>query len=125
MKNVLALVSCLAIAALAVPVRAQESVNVTGTWNLTLETPQGTGTPTLVLQQAGENLTGTYAGRMGEMPVTGTIKGTAIAFVVKINAQGQELALAFSGTVEPADSMKGTVDFGGMGSANWSGARKK
>lgn len=125
MKNVLVLVSCLAMAAVAPPVMAQEGVNVAGTWNLSLETPQGTGTPTLVLQQAGEKLTGTYTGRMGELPVTGTIKGTAIVFSVRINAQGQELELAFSGTVEPADSMKGTVDFGGMGAANWSGSRKK
>jgi hypothetical protein len=125
MKKLLVLLSYLAIAVLARPVNGQEAVNVAGTWNLTLETPQGTGTPTLVLQQAGETLTGTYAGRMGEMPVTGTIKGTAITYSVKINAQGQELELVFSGTVEPSDSMKGTVDFGGMGSANWSGSRKK
>jgi hypothetical protein len=31
----------------------------------------------------------------------------------------------FSGTVEPSDTMKGTVDFGGMGTGNWSGSRKK
>ncbi len=29
------------------------------------------------------------------------------------------------GTVESNDSMKGTVDFGGMGTGNWSGSRKK
>lgn len=50
--------------------------------------------------------------------MTGTIKGTAVTYSVKINAQGQELQLVFSGTVESNDSMKGTVDFGGMGTGN-------
>jgi hypothetical protein len=61
---------------------------------------------------------------MGETPLTGTVKGTAVSLSVKVNAQGQEFELAFSGTAD-GDQMKGTVDFGGMGSANWSAARKK
>jgi hypothetical protein len=85
---------------------------------------QGTSNPTLTLQQAEQKLTGTYAGRMGEIPIEGSIKGSAITFSAKINAQGQEFVLTFSGTVDQ-DSMKGTVDFGGMGTANWTGARKK
>lgn len=124
MKKLL-LLSYLAVAVLVPPVNAQEAVTVAGTWNVTLETPRGTGTPTLVLQQAGETLTGTYTGRAGELPVTGTIKGTAITYAVKIKALGQELELVFSGTVEPSGSMKGTVDFGGMGTGNWSGSREK
>lgn len=124
MTSIRALAVCVIVAA-TVPMMAQDGVNVAGTWNLAMETPQGTSTPTLVLQQQGEALTGTYTGRAGELPVTGTIKGSAIAFSVTINAQGQQLVLGFSGTVEPADSMKGAVDFGGMGSANWSGTRKK
>jgi hypothetical protein len=107
----------------AMPAFAQDA-KVEGAWTLTLETPQGTSNPTLNLKQAEQKLTGTYAGRMGEIPIEGTIKGQAISFAAKINAQGQEIVLTFGGTVEQ-DSMKGTVDFGGVGSANWSGVRKK
>lgn len=124
MKKLL-LLSCLAIAVLAPPVSAQEAVNVAGTWKLTLETPEGKGTPTLVLQQAGETLQGTYAGRRGKMPVTGAIKGTTITYSVKISARGQDRELVFSGTVEASDNMKGTVDLAGTGTGNWSGSRKK
>jgi hypothetical protein len=109
--------------AVAVPALAQDA-NVAGAWTLTLETPQGTSNPELTLKQAEQKLTGTYAGRRGEIPVEGSIKGNAIAFAAKLSAQGQEIVLTFSGTVDQ-DSMKGTVDFGGMGSANWSGVRKK
>jgi hypothetical protein len=121
MKYVIVL--ALMLVAFAVSALAQDA-KVEGAWTLTLETPQGTSNPTLTLKQAEQKLTGTYAGRIGEIPIEGTIKGTAISFAVKINAQGQEIVLAFSGTVDQ-DSMKGTVDFGGMGSANWTAVRKK
>src|SRR5262245_54551633 len=121
MKHVV--VIALFLAAFAIPARAQDA-KVEGAWTLTLETPQGTSNPTLTLKQAEQKLTGTYAGRMGEIPIEGTIKGSAITFAAKINAQGQEIVLTFSGTVEK-DSMKGSVDLGGMASANWTGVRKK
>lgn len=123
MKRMTLLSICLAADVIAAPALAQDT-SVAGTWNTTLETPQGTSTPTLVLEQSGERLSGTYTGRMGEVPVTGTIKGTAVAFSVKVNAPGREFELAFSGTAD-GDEMKGTVAFGGMGSAKWSAARKK
>ena len=121
MKNAI-LVLSLALA-IAVPALAQDA-QVAGVWTLTLETPQGTSNPTLTLKQDAQKLTGTYAGRMGEIPIEGTIKDKAISFSAKISAQGQEIVLTFAGTVDQ-DSMKGTVDFGGMGSADWTGARKK
>lgn len=123
MKNITLYVACLVVAALPLSAIADDA-KVAGTWNLTLETPQGSGTPTLVLEQDGQKLKGTYTGRMGEMPVTGTVKESAITFSVKIAAQGQEFELVFNGTVD-GDTMKGTVEFGPMGSANWSGGRKK
>jgi hypothetical protein len=115
--------SILVFAATSVAVVAQEA-NVDGTWTMTLETPQGTANPTLVLKQSGSELTGTYAGRMGEAPLTGSVKGNAVTFSVKVNAQGQEFELVFNGTAE-GEGLKGTVDFGGMGSANWSAVRKQ
>jgi hypothetical protein len=120
MKTVMLAVLMVAWAA---PALAQDA-RVEGAWTMTLETPQGTSNPTLTLKQAEQTLSGTYAGRMGEVPIDGTIKASAITFSVKINAQGQEFVLTFTGTVDQ-DSMKGTVDFGGMGSANWSAVRKK
>jgi hypothetical protein len=112
------------VAALATVAARGQEVDVTGTWAMSLETPQGTSTPTLTLKQAGDKLTGTYAGRMGEAPLAGSVKGKDVTFSVKVNAQGQEFELVFSGAAD-GDQMKGTVDFGGMGSANWSAARKK
>src|SRR5262250_1419307 len=55
------------------------AADVTGTWNATVDLGGGQGgTPTFVLKQDGEKLTGTYSGALGESPVTGTIKGSDI-----------------------------------------------
>jgi hypothetical protein len=43
-------------------------------------TQAGTGTPTVVLKQEGETLSGQYSGQLGEAPVTGTIKGNEFTF---------------------------------------------
>jgi len=98
------------------------AANVTGEWNLTVETPNGTGTPTVTFKQDGETLTGTYKGRFGEAPVKGTIKDNAIKFTVTINVQGQDLEIEYAGTVD-GDSMKGKAKFGDMGEGNFTGKK--
>jgi hypothetical protein len=108
--------------AAALTVGAQ-STNVTGNWKLTFETPNGAASPSVVLKQEGEKLTGTYKGRFGESPLEGAVKGKEIKFTVKVNAQGQEFLLEYAGTVE-GDSMKGKVKFGDMGEADFSGKKE-
>jgi len=100
-----------------------QSTNVTGNWKLTVETPNGAGSPSLVLKQEGEELTGTYKGRFGEAPLKGTVKGKEIKFAFKINAQGQELQVEYAGTVE-GDTMKGKAKFGEMGEGTFSGKKE-
>jgi len=125
MKRALALTSIL-IASLVVltSAPAQSDVNVTGDWAFTVETPQGSGTPSFTFKQEGEKLTGNYKGQFGEAPVTGTVKGNEIKFTIKISAQGQELTITYSGKIESKDSMKGTAVLGELGEANWTAKRK-
>jgi hypothetical protein len=107
----------------APPAAGKSSANVTGSWNFTIESPNGTATPSAVFKQDGENLTGTYKGRLGETPLTGTVKGNDIKFGFKISPQGQEIQVQYSGTVE-ANAMKGTVKFGDMGEAPFTGKKQ-
>jgi hypothetical protein len=111
------------IAETANVVAEADNANVAGEWNLTLETPNGTATPSVIFKQDGETLTGTYKGRMGETPLKGTIKGNDIKFSVTVSPQGQDLVIAYSGTVD-GDTMKGNVKFGEMGEASWTGKKK-
>jgi hypothetical protein len=108
---------------LAVLTAGAQTVNVSGNWKLTLETPNGAASPSLVLKQEGEKLTGTYKGRFGESPLEGTVKGKDIKFTVKVNAQGQEFVLEYTAAVE-GDTMKGKAKFGDMGEADFTGKKE-
>ncbi len=101
---------------------AAETANVNGEWNLTVETPNGTGTPKVIFKQDGEALSGTYKGRFGETSLKGTIKGNDIKFTVTISPQGQDLVIEYTGKVD-GDTMKGTAKFGEMGEGNFTGKK--
>jgi hypothetical protein len=100
-----------------------QPANVNGTWNLTVETPAGSGTPTITLKQEGEKLTGTYKGQLGEAPLKGTIKGNEIKFAFKVSAQGQDLDIEYSGTVD-GNTMKGKAKLGDFGEGAFTGKRQ-
>jgi hypothetical protein len=99
------------------------AAGVGGNWALTIESPQGTRESTLVLTESGEALSGTMKTQRGDMPVSGTLKGNAIAFGYKVSMQGTELDIQYSGTVE-GDSMSGTVSYGGMGEGKFTGKKQ-
>jgi hypothetical protein len=99
--------------------------NITGVWDFAVETSQGSGSPTFTFKQDGEKLTGTYKGQFGEAPLTGTVKGADIKFVIKVSAQGQDLTITYSGKIENKDNMKGTAALGELGEATWTGKRKQ
>jgi len=101
----------------------QAQTDVTGTWDLTVETQQGTANPSVTLQQAGEKLSGTYRGRLGDSKVEGTLRGNDIQFSVTLRFQDQPLVITYTGTAD-RDSMRGTVQFGDRGSGTWSGKRR-
>ena len=107
----------------AFPAFAADTAKVAGEWNLTIESPNGPGTPSVILKQDGETLTGTYKGRFGEAPVKGTVKGNDIKFSATISPQGQDIQLEYSGTVD-GDEMKGTVKFGDLGEGKFTGKKK-
>jgi len=99
-------------------------VNISGDWSVTVETSGGSGSPSFTFKQDGENLTGMYKGQFGESALTGTVKGSDIKFTIKINAQGQDLTIVYTGKIESKDSMKGTVALGELGEGTWTGKRK-
>jgi len=100
------------VATLAMPAAAQ-GVNVTGKWVFDVQTGGGSGQPTVTFKQDGEKLTGHYSSQtLGEADFTGSVKGTAIQFTFNAEAQGQQIDVAYSGTVD-GNTMKGTVNMAG------------
>jgi D-glucosaminate-6-phosphate ammonia-lyase len=102
----------------------QAGASVTGTWELNVESPMGSRASDAVLTQNGETLSGKMVSPRGEVPLTGTIKGNAIAFGLNVNVQGQDLQIDYTGTVT-GDTMGGTVVFGSFGDGKWTGKKKQ
>jgi hypothetical protein len=113
-----------AVASCAVP-RTAQAADVSGEWVFEVSTGQGNGSPTFTFQQDGEKLTGTYKGLFGEATLKGSVTGKTLKFSFTGHAQGNELVVTYDGEIESDDSLKGTVDFGGMGSGTFTGKRKK
>ena len=116
-----------AIAAVSVvAVSAQSSkVDVTGKWTFTVQTDAGSGTPTVTLKQEGEKLTGHYSSQnLGEAELNGTVKGQDVKFSFSADAQGTAITVTYTGTIENKDSMKGTVDLGGLAQGTFTAIRQ-
>jgi hypothetical protein len=133
MKYALAFALACLIVVSALPANAQEAakpadppakVDVTGVWDMTVESPQGALEVVATLKQDGEKLTGTQASQMGEAALEGTVVGNEIKYTINIDAGGQQMTIVFAGKVE-GDTMNGVFDFGGMGTAAWSAKKRK
>jgi hypothetical protein len=132
MKSVLAVaLACLVVSAVQVhaqeappPAPPPEKVDVTGVWDMSVETPNGTIENVATLKQEGEKLTGTLASQMGEIAMEGTVVGNEIKWVLNIDMGGQQVAIAFAGKIE-GETMAGVFEMGGMGTSGWSAKKRK
>lgn len=101
------------------PLQAQDKIDLTGTWIVDVNTDMGSGTPTFVLKQKGEAISGTYSGSLGDAPVTGTLKGDVLH--LEFSIQGNKIT--YDGTAT-AHEIKGSVDLAGMATGTFQGKRK-
>ena len=101
-------------------------VDVTGVWTFMVESAAGSSSPTLTFKQDGEKLTGRYSSQlMGEVELSGSVKGQTIEFVVSSNVQGAQIELKYTGTIDGKDSMKGKLSAGEFGDGTFTAKRKQ
>jgi hypothetical protein len=98
--------------------------DVSGNWEFNVETAAGSGSPSFVLTQNGEKLTGTYSGLFGKADVTGTVKADQIDFSFKFDYSGQSGVAHYSGTIESEKKMKGKVEIGDLGEGTWTATKQ-
>ena len=103
---------------------AAKPADVAGTWDLSVASPNGTGSRVLKLQQDGEKLTGEIESSVSSGKVTGSVNGNAIAFTATVAMDTGTFEIRYTGKVD-ADRMSGDVDFGEYGRGTWSGVRRK
>lgn len=110
---------CTFLFGLILTTKSQTSLDITGTWIIQVETDMGSGTPTFVLKQDGEKITGTYTGTFGTSEVTGTLKGEVLHLEISIDGT----ILRYDGTATKTE-LKGKVDLAGMANGTFVGKKK-
>src|SRR5262245_5195944 len=76
-------------------------IDITGSWSFTVQSPAGTGTPSVTFKQTGDTLTGTYkSNALGTHEFRGLLKDGKITFEFPAESGGQQFMMSFSGTVE-------------------------
>jgi hypothetical protein len=105
----------------AAPAFAQ--TNVTGDWDVTINSPQGANTMQVTFKQDGEKVSGTMKSQMGELPFDGgTITGSDLVFGFSVPVQGMSLDITMNGKVD-GGSIAGTAKFGDFGEGEWTAKR--
>jgi len=112
---------CIILFVVAVPAWAQ-ATNVTGDWDVTINSPQGTGMIKATFKQEGDKLTGALRSPRGETPLTGSVTGKEIKFSYPYKTPEIELTITMTGTVD-GSAIKGKADFGGFAEGDWSASR--
>jgi hypothetical protein len=116
------LTALLASAAFAVAQMAA-AADVTGTWIMAVETGAGSGSPTFVLVQKGDALSGSYRGQLGEAQVTGSVKGDDVTIEYKVDGPAGSLAVKYSGKTD-GKTMSGKVSLGQLGEGTFTGTKQ-
>jgi hypothetical protein len=123
-KLVFVVVACMLSASAAAALAAQK-IDLTGEWVFEVQTDQGSGSPTIVLKQDGEKLTGRYKGQLGEADLTGKVSGKTLNFSFTGDLQVTTFTVTYDGEIESNSAVKGKVDLGGVASGTFTGKRVK
>jgi hypothetical protein len=97
------------------------AADISGTWEFTVETSQGSGSPSFTFKQDGQKLTGTYAGLFGKAELSGTVKGDQVEFSFEAPNAGK---VTYKGTLEGGNRMKGDCEYGDLGKGTFTATKK-
>lgn len=112
------------VAAAAITVaQVAAAADVTGTWIMSVQTGAGSGSPTFVLVQKGEALSGSYRGQLGEAQVAGTVKGDDVTIEYTVDGQAGSLSVKYSGKTD-GKTMSGKVSLGQLGEGTFTGTKQ-
>jgi hypothetical protein len=101
------------------------SPSVTGTWSVSLQLESISATPTMVLKQDGEKLTGEYISQQyGKFPLTGTVKGSDVTINFAMTVEGTALNVTYAGKIDKDGKIAGSVNLGDMMSGTFTATKK-
>ncbi len=99
--------------------------DLSGSWNVSVQTPDQTVASTLVVEQKGDSITGVLSSEIGQANVRGAVKGDTVNFSFGLDMGGQAIDIAATALLTDADNMTGSMDVAGMGNMPFSARRNK
>ena len=103
---------------------APPAAQLTGHWDMKIESGKEPTEATLDLAQDGNRLTGTLSSESGEGRIaSGSISGKDVKFTVEIGAGDKTIELQFVGTVDEKTQLSGTLESAFGAPAKWSATR--
>ena len=113
------------MAAASVASTLQNNASVVGSWDITIESPNGKRNGVLIIKQEGDKFTGVMKTPRGDRPLDSvTVKGSDITFVMTAQVQGQDLMMTYKGKADKG-TLSGDADFGGFATGTWSAVPHK
>ncbi len=97
------------------------AADLTGTWSADVNLDAGSGTATFVLKQAGNQLSGTYSGTLGQAKVTGTVTGDKVVWSFEAGEAGK---VTYTGTIKSDTKIEGKAEYGEVGSGTFVAKKK-
>jgi len=114
--------SLVVASALVLSASAYAQGSVAGSWELSINGPEGPITAKADLKQDGEKVTGTITSPQGTVDLAGTYKGKTVNVMFKLETPQGPLEIKVNGEVD-GTKMKGMIDFG-MGMADFTAEKK-
>jgi hypothetical protein len=99
--------------------------DLTGTWEVSVQTPDQAVTSTLAVTQKGDSISGTLSSEIGQANVKGLVKGDTVNFAFGLDMGGQAIEIAATALLNDKDNMSGSMDVSGMGNMPFSAKRVK
>ena len=100
------------------------TVDVSGTWELTSQSPRGERTSEMTIEQDGDKITVTMPGFRGdEMTGEGTVNGNEITWKFEISTQRGDMTITYTGTVD-GDTITGQAQMGDFGEMEFTAVKK-
>jgi hypothetical protein len=106
---------CLALALIPVVAAHAQSGAVTGTWAVVANVSGNQSELSCTFAQKEGELTGSCKGDRGSYAITGKVEGKTVSWQYDTEYEGQKLTPVYTGTLESAEKIVGTVDVRGMG----------
>ncbi len=98
--------------------------DLSGTWNVSVQTPDQAVSSVLTVAQKGDSLSGTLSSEIGQAPVRGQVKGDTVTFVFSLDMGGQALDISAAGLMTDKDNFAGQMEVSGMGTMPFSAKRQ-